>query len=460
MIPRHSGQTNIGVIILLMLLALFFPLAAYLGLRIELSIVFILAVMIFCVSFIRMDLALIILIFAMLLSPEIKAGEVTGRTVKIRADDVFLMVIFIGWVARMAINKELGFFRVTPINRPLQVYMLICLVATAYGAVRGFVEIKAAMFYFLKYFEYYLLFFLVANIIKNRKEAKAFIYCLIFVSLIISIYAWHQHASGIERVSTPFENPEMGESNTLGGYLVLLMSIVAGLALNTRWAQERVAFSVILALSFPALLFTLSRGSWLAFFASVATLFFLTRKGKAILIVGALVMALLLPILAPKTVHTRLRATFVGEKKVQIFNISFKLDESAMARIETWRVGLARWRQSPLIGKGVSSAGPAFDNQYTRILIETGLLGLAGFFWILWALARYALFLRREYWNDRFAVGLIAGFLAGLAGLMIHCFSAATFIIIKIMEPFWFLAALVVMLPELPPEHEAVAYDE
>jgi len=44
--------------------------------------------------------------------------------------------------------------------------------------------------------------------------------------------------------------------------------------------------------------------------------------------------------------------------------------------------------------------------------------------------------------------GLALGFLAGFIGLLVHSFGAATFIIVRIMEPFWFLAAIVIVLAE------------
>lgn len=48
------------------------------------------------------------------------------------------------------------------------------------------------------------------------------------------------------------------------------------------------------------------------------------------------------------------------------------------------------------------------------------------------------------------------GFLAGFIGLLIHSFSANTFIIVRIMEPFWFLTALVMMLPEILQSKELI----
>jgi hypothetical protein len=45
--------------------------------------------------------------------------------------------------------------------------------------------------------------------------------------------------------------------------------------------------------------------------------------------------------------------------------------------------------------------------------------------------------------------GLTVGILAGLIGLLFHSLGTNTFIIVRIMEPFWFFAGIVVILPEL-----------
>ena len=48
-----------------------------------------------------------------------------------------------------------------------------------------------------------------------------------------------------------------------------------------------------------------------------------------------------------------------------------------------------------------------------------------------------------------FHKGITLGFLAGFIGLLVHALAANTFIIVRIMEPFWFLTAMIVMIPEL-----------
>jgi hypothetical protein len=48
--------------------------------------------------------------------------------------------------------------------------------------------------------------------------------------------------------------------------------------------------------------------------------------------------------------------------------------------------------------------------------------------------------------------GLTIGFLAGLTGLLFHAIGANTFIIVRIMEPFWLLAGIITVLTMLESE--------
>ena len=60
-----------------------------------------------------------------------------------------------------------------------------------------------------------------------------------------------------------------------------------------------------------------------------------------------------------------------------------------------------------------------------------------------------------------FAVGAVASFLAGYIGLLVHALGANTFIIVRIMEPFWFFAGIITVLPMLERQRTAnVTLDE
>jgi hypothetical protein len=48
-------------------------------------------------------------------------------------------------------------------------------------------------------------------------------------------------------------------------------------------------------------------------------------------------------------------------------------------------------------------------------------------------------------------LGISTGFLAGFFAMLTHAVGANTFIIVRIMEPFWFLTAIVIMIPQIAP---------
>ena len=50
---------------------------------------------------------------------------------------------------------------------------------------------------------------------------------------------------------------------------------------------------------------------------------------------------------------------------------------------------------------------------------------------------------------DRFTRCLAIGYIAGTAGLLTHALGANTFILVRIMEPFWLMTALVVVCDQL-----------
>jgi O-antigen ligase len=132
-----------------------------------------------------------------------------------------------------------------------------------------------------------------------------------------------------------------------------------------------------------------------------------------------------------------------------------RLDTSTSARLESWQSALRDFPEHPFLGYGVS--GYRFlDAQIPRVLAETGLLGLSAFFYLLYSVLMMAV-RRLRTATDPYDKGLIAGFLSGYIGLLVHSLGINTFIIVRIMEPFWFFAGIVAVLPLLGHEPEEAA---
>jgi len=198
----------------------------------------------------------------------------------------------------------------------------------------------------------------------------------------------------------------------------------------------------------PPLLATLSRSSWIGLSASLLTLVFLSPKRRTL--IGAVIVAsTLLFFVHPKSIEDRVLYTFQGEDpSAQAGRL--KLDPSSSARLSSWGDALRGFVQHPLAGWGITGYG-FLDAQYFRILVELGALGLLAFFLLVGSAATS---FHRAYLTlpDPLHRALGLGMTAGLAGLLGHSVGTNTFMLIRIMEPFWLLTGLVVASLSFPSE--------
>lgn len=412
---------------------------------------FVAAVFIFV--FVRADAGLYLVLFSMLLSPEFVVGGTgglaEGRQVVLRLEDLLLIAITLSWLARMAVNKELGLVVKTPLNRWIVLYVAATLLATLTGYLTGTVKTAAGFFYVLKYVEFFIVYYMTVNNLRDRPHARRLVAAAFLTAGLVSLIAAAQIPSG-ERVSAPFEG-ETGEPNTLGGYLLLMMALAGGVALETARLRVRTAALGLLALMVVPFLYTLSRASYLGVIPMAVVLALLSSHRRLMggaLLVLVLAAPLVLPALTPTPVARRVLYTFEperGQATVRLGGVAF--DPSTSERLLAFRSAVEGWLKRPLLGYGVT--GFRFmDAQYARTLVESGLVGFAAFLALLAAVFRAGLASARAL-TDPEDRGLAVGFVAGLVGLAVHAVGSNTFIIVRIMEPFWFFAGVVVLLPHL-----------
>ena len=453
----RSNQTAPVTIICSMSFVVILGLCVY-KLPLQVPIIVLLSSIVFTIALIKTDIALIILIFSMLLSPELKIGGIRGRAVVLRLDDILLLTVFLGWLAKMAMNKELGLFKRTALNQPIIGYVLICLIATALAVLQGQSDPKESIFYLLKYFEYFLLFFMVVNNIKSMEQIKLFVFCMFLTCFLAGANAWWVHFSVGGRASAPFEG-RSGEANTFAGYLILMISVVVGLLLCSRHKQQ-VWLVGLLAFLFGPFLWTMSRGAWLGLLPAVTTLMALTKKRKMVLLTTVGILAVLSPILLSDAVQQRARSTFMPGRHYTVFGREMAFAESGVIRIEGWKGSIKKWYKRPLLGYGVPGFGVVGDSQYVRVLREVGMIGFVIFTWLIVMIFRVGRDTFKACSGNDFAQGLSLGFVAGLTGLLTQALTVETFIIVRIMEPFWFLTAIIVMLPGITASQKELSYTD
>jgi len=410
----------------------------------------------FVVSFASTQAALYILILATLLGPEMvvgtTAGGSLGRGVTLRIDDFILVIIGFSWLARMALYKELGLFLKTPLNKPIAFYIIASLISTLIGAMMGRLDLKTGLLFVLKYFEYMVIYFMVVNHLHDKRQVHYFLWALLFTCVVVSFFGIAQIPGG-GRVSAPFEG-EVGEPNTFGGYLLFMMAITIGLFLTTDSMRDKLIYGGISFIAFIPFLFTESRSSYLAFFPMIMAFVWLSEKRKLI-IMALLFITILLPLASPQKVKDRIAYTFTqSPQRGQLQIGDTRLDTSTSARLRSWKEALESTVSHPIIGFGVTGYG-FVDAQYPRVLVETGIVGMISFIFLIWTIFKQGNVVFSAA-SDVFHKGLSMGFLAGFIGLLFHSIGANTFIIVRIMEPFWFVLGMVVMIPELESKSSVV----
>jgi O-antigen ligase len=293
-----------------------------------------------------------------------------------------------------------------------------------------------------------IVFFMVVNLVKTEDQAKRLLVCLFITCFIVSIYGLIQIPGG-GRVSAPFEG-EVGEPNTFGGYLILMGAVVVALMVHLKDMRVRLGLSFLLIVLLISLLYTQSRASYIAIVPAYLTLSLFSQR-RFYLLAGLVVVLALSPLIVPRIAKERIAETFtqpVQTGQIQVGKL--RIDTSASARIISYKEALSDWRKRPILGYGVT--GYTFmDAQYPRILVETGIVGLLAFAWLVYTLFRVGVSTWQDAQDDLLR-GLSVGLIAGFVGLLVHAIGANTFIIVRIMEPFWFLTGIVIALSQMNDE--------
>ncbi|MFC1454343.1 O-antigen ligase family protein [Verrucomicrobiota bacterium] len=408
------------------------------------------------ISFIRGVEALYIIVFAMLFSPEILMTTATGRTgaggigaVYVRLEDILLVAVGCGWLLRTAYDRRHFGIARTGVNTSIGVYIAVCVVATMLGVIGGTVNLQSGFIENLKFFEYFFLFFMILAHVRSKKIITNMIIAMIVAFFLVIIYGYTQiELSGMSRVNAPFDS----EPNTFGGYIVLLMCVIFGIVLADQRIRIRVPLTLLLLFAIPPFIFTLSRASYMAFIAG-GLAFMIVSKQRIIvgaIIIGLVAVSMIGIHMLPEKVEKRIMNTFKAGTEYHYQIAGIDLDSSASARIKSYLSAIKTWEKAPFFGYGVTGSH-FIDSQYFRLLAQTGLIGLSAFLFMI-------LMLMKEIWKvhgqckDDLLKGAALGFFCGIIAVLVHAVSANSFIIIRIAEPFWLLAGLILLIPKLSDE--------
>ncbi len=398
-----------------------------------------LAALFFVISFFSPKVGLIIMTLAMLFSPEIPIGAFEDRSIIIRVEDILIPILLLAWLAQLAVRREFNILKITPLNRPIGLLFLLILVSTVWGLMMGYCTFFKAFFYIFKTLEFFIIFFIVLNYIKDMSQIHFFLFFILLTAAFIGVYTLMQVPSAEifseHRITAPFEGTP--ESSTIGGYMAFLILLLFSIFLYESHKVKKWLCGLIAALTFIPFLYTFNRSSYIALIGGVLVIAFLSRKKW--LMITVLLLAVSSPIWAPQGVKSRI--AFTWEDAANPGRV-LGVDASFQERIYSFKRMWNGFRFSPIIGWGVGSFDYP-DNQYARTLYELGVIGLGIWLWIFLRLFKISRWLF-DALEPGTIKGLVLGYCAGILGILLHACGSTTFYVVRIMEPFWFVSGLVV----------------
>ena len=352
-----------------------------------------------------------------------------GEKSPILPNDLFVPLLLLIWVFAKLKNKS---FIVHKTNLNISIYLFLLLVVFSLILnLDHFLpnELYIGLAYALRIIGYILMFYLVIDSIRSKKDFNKFYNILLWIGLIFALlgflqlvffpsfeamtqYGWDPH---VKRLLSTFFDP-----NYAGGFLVFVNALVLARMLFCQNKTEKGLWFFAFLFLTLAIIFTYSRSAYLAF--AVVILVIGIFKSWRLLLFGAL--ALVIAFFSFPRVQERILG-------------GFSLDVTAKMRLENYQEAQKIIEDNLIIGVGYnnlravreeygqvldvkSHAAGGFDSSFLTILATTGVLGFAAYLWLLWRILKDAF---KEFWDKKSPPvlrGLGLGIFAGILSLIIH----------------------------------------
>ncbi len=421
------------------------------------------------------------------LFPKFPLINVPGTYVAIRFEDILLLVL--GLLTLVKILPDLKSFFKDEIVQGFLIFFGVGLLSVLAGTyLTHTVGLTLGLLHWARRIEYAVPFFAGLTLLAKEKVSENldfYIKILLVVITVAFLYGmgemyFHfpviitqndEYSKGIALFFTPGTqlNSTFAGHYDLSAFCVLILPIFITLFFILKERISKVILFAASGMGLWLLISTFSRTAQVAYLVSVGLSLVLVRKIKAAVIV-VLISVVLIGL--SSGIQMRFLQLFDSISGKLSFNspgltvmaaenvvpatpvpvstatpIPVNEDRSTTIRLNVeWPRAIRAFLKDPLLGTGYSSIDLATDNDYLRMLGETGFLGFAAFFLIFARIAK--LFVEKAFPLTQKFQGLELGFIAGLIGATIGTFLIAIFIDIfeasKFATIFWLMMGYLV----------------
>lgn len=330
---------------------------------------------------------------------------------------------------------------------------------TMVAALSACTHLALAFPYFIDFLKMVMLYFLIVNLVRERRAARGLVWVLVTSGTLIGLYGIWQHTNdigvwegygGIYRVGGT-----IGDPNDFALYLVILLPLALELTILTPSRPLRLLLVGMMICLLTAIIYTYSRGGLLgmATVLGLSGLRYSLQKGRwrYVMLLAPVFLALVIK-MAPSHYWSRGRT------------IADSQEQSANERLGAWLTGWNMLRGNPLTGVGIGqfqenyldyvAAGAqtrrkmAAHNMYVQVAAETGLFGGGLFVSLLVAtlVALHRAAKKHAAEGAREMLGLTRSFQIALVGYA----ACGTFLSVGYLAVLWMLIAAGVAISRIP----------
>ena len=383
---------------------------------------------------------------------EAAVGALGGLSIS--ATTLALAGLYVSWFIRSQANRNPQERPSLNINLPLLLYLTITAISVFVAQ-----DVSLSLFEVFLLLESCLVYFYVANNVRTRQDVLFVVSLLLIACLLESVAMivleftgmpstiWgaptHVHVDSDAKERLMRIGGTVGSSNSAAAYLSISLASAASLLFTNLGRAHKWLALAVLGLGGVALIFTFSRGGWMALAVSVTLTCLLgwRRLGFSLKTLVAIILVLGMLYLP---FHSVISARLLGDDR-----------GSAESRIPLMKLAFRIIEDNPMLGVGANNFTVVMDryltpefrhgflfavhNKYLLVLSETGVVGLLAFL-------AFLLDALRKGWQcgarqDRLLSPLALGFAAGLAGHMVHM-SVDVFRGRPIQQLLWLIAGL------------------
>lgn len=364
--------------------------------------------------------AAIILIIFIPLYPKFPLVGIGGSFVSIRLEDFLIAAAVFLWTVHQFKTRFRDLH--LPAVQSIILYLCVGLVSLISATfLTKSVDLKIGLLHEFRRVEYMSMFVIGLWAIKSKADIKFITRALLLVSLMVSLFGLGQQFLNFPVISTTNSEFAKGLAVTLGSgarinstfaghydlaaFSILPILLCLGILAQSIDLKNRLAILFIGSLSYWTVLLSASRVTFAAIILTSGLFILIIRKFSwlPILLIIAAISIFISPQLfgrykqlfamqsvsaAPvdKQVLDALKPTLQPEDR----SFSIRLNAE-------WPRAVRAFKINPILGTGFSSVGLAVDNDYLRLLAESGLLGLLAFGLIILRIFKTSLpYLRKQ----------------------------------------------------------------